>query len=132
MGTPVNTNVVIASDNGVVADSMICRFFGMDPLGIGHLKLAERENLGTTNESSVETNGPTGMGIRLRPRRAFMDHFALLTFKSRMINKTVMDSPISPLLYRLLRPFRTNKERSFYESDLGELPKSQFRRDEGP
>jgi uncharacterized protein (DUF362 family) len=129
MGKPIPTNVLIAADNAVAADAIVCRFFEMDPTKIGHLRLAVNEKLGSTAKDAIEMAGPVSSTIRLRPRRTIMDYFAVLTFKSRIVNRAVMSSPMTPLLYRALRPFRSNKEQEFYKQDIGSLPQSQFARD---
>ncbi len=127
LGDPIATNVIIGADNVVVADSIICRFFDMDPMKIGHLRLASREKLGTTDSSSIEMGHPLNLKVRLRPRRALMDYFAVLTFKSKLINKMAMSSPLTPVLYKALRPFRSRQESLRYWEDVGDLPQSQFR-----
>jgi len=131
MGQPVSTNVIIAADNVVTADGIICRFFQMDPMRIKHLKLATREKLGSTQKDAVEMPGPMSATVRLRPKRATMDYFAVLTFKSRIVNRAIMSSPITPLLYKALKPFRSSREGEMYKEDIGSLPQSQFTRDKG-
>lgn len=128
MGQPISTNVIIAANNVVAADGIICRFFEMDPMRITHLRLATRERLGSTDEASLEMPGPIDATVRLRPRRAMMDYFAVLTFKSRIVNRAIMNSPITPLLYKALKPFRSKREGEMYREDIGDLPRSQFAR----
>lgn len=128
MGQPVQTNVIIAADNVVAADGIICRFFEMNPMRITHLNLAAREKLGSAAQNAVEMPSPIRTTIRLRPRRTAMDYFAVLTFKSRIINRAIMSSPITPLLYKALRPFRSAREGEMYKEDIGNLPQSQFKR----
>jgi hypothetical protein len=65
--------------------------------------------------------------VKLRPRRSLMDYFAVLTFKSRIVNKSVMSSPITPLLYKAVKPLRSNSEEDRYRDDIGDLPQSQYR-----
>ena len=127
LGDPVATKVIIAADNALAADSIVCRFFDIDPSKIGHLKLAESEKLGATDEGSIQMQRASNVKIKLRPRRAFMDYFAVLTFKSRIINKTVMSSPLTPILYKVVRPLRTAQEEERYRQDIGDLPQSQYK-----
>ncbi len=131
MGKPVSTNVVIGTDNAVAADAIVCRFFQMDPNRIGHLRLAVMERLGSTEEDMTEMANPISASIRLRPKRSVMDYFAILTFKSRIVNKAIMSSPITPLLYKALKPFRSGHEEEMYNEDIGGLPQSQFARGQG-
>jgi len=128
MGQPVPTNTIIAANNAVAADGIICRFFQMDPMKITHLKLATREKLGSTDPGAAEMPGPISTTIRLRPKRSTMDYFAVLTFKSRILNRAIMSSPITPLLYKALKPFRSSREGEIYRKDIGSLPQSQFAR----
>ncbi len=111
----------------IAADSIVCRFFDMDPMKIGHLRLASREKLGTVDSNSIDMGRPLNLKMRLRPKRAFMDYLAVLTFKSKLINKAIMNSPVTPLLYQCLKPLRSAKEEARYHDDIGGLPKSQFR-----
>jgi uncharacterized protein (DUF362 family) len=127
LGDPVATNVVIGADNALAADSIVCRFFAMNPMKIGHLRLAAREGLGPSDFSSIVMPSPLNTQVRLRARRALMDYFAVLTFKSKVVNKAVMTSPLTPLLYKVVRPLRSAKEESRYRADIGDLPKSQYR-----
>jgi uncharacterized protein (DUF362 family) len=130
LGEPISTNVIIGADNAIAADSIVCQFFEMDPTKIGHLKLAVREKLGSTDPSSIEMQHHLDFHIRLRARRSLMDYFAVLTFKSKIINKSVMSSPITPLLYKALKPLRSSKEEGRYHDDIGGLPQSQYKRSE--
>ena len=131
LGTPIATNVIIGSDNVVAADSLICALFEMEPMRIGHLRLAARENLGRLDLRSTTMTNPVDFHIKLRPRRAIMDYFAVLTFKSKIVNRTVMNSPVTPLLYKMLKPFRSRKEQMRFTDDIGSLPQSQFKAEAG-
>ena len=129
LGSPVRTNMIMAANNAPVADSLISRFFGMEPESIEHLRLAAREGLGPLDLAEVGLRGTLEPSIRLRPRKAPIDYLASLTFKSKIINKMIMDSPLSPLLYKVMTPFRSKQEVQRYEEDMGGLPRSQFRSD---
>ncbi len=127
VGTPIRTNVIIASDNVVVADSAVCRLFEMDPTSISYLRLAEREGLGTLDLSRVHLNDHQDYSLMLRPKRSLLDFLAVLTFRSRIINRAVMDSPLSRLLYHAVKPLRSKREIEQYEQDMGKLPESQYK-----
>ncbi len=127
LGNHVRTNVVVGANNSVVADSLISRFFDMAPMRVGHLRLATREGIGTTDLNGVRLRGNLEPRMRLRPRRAPMEYFASFTFKSRLINKIVMSSPVNPLLYRALRPLRSKQEVVRCNEDMGQLSRSQFK-----
>ena len=131
LGDPIKTDVIIGADNAVAADSLVCRFFEMDPKKIGHLRLASLEKLGKIDAGSIEMERPMDFRIKLRPRRSIMDFFAVLTFKSRIINKSVMSSPITPILYRAVKPLRSISEEKRYNDDIGGLPQSQYNPREG-
>ena len=127
MGKPILTNVVIAADNSLAADGIACRFFQMDPARIGHLRLGVKEGLGSFRDNEIKMEAPMHYSLRLRSRRSFMDYFAILTFKSRLVNRGIMNSPITPLLYKMLKPFRSAHEEAQYKQDIGDLPQSQYR-----
>jgi len=128
LGFLVKTQAIIAAENAVVADLIVCRIFEMNPSRVGHLKLAMKEKMGPGNLASIEMNLAIDASIKLRPERAVMDYFAVLTFKSRILNMMIMQSPLTALSYQFLRPLRSTGERKPYRDDIGTLPKSQFKR----
>lgn len=54
-GTPVKLNLVIAGDNQVAVDSLCCKVIGLNPRSILHIRLAEKEKLGSLGD--IETVG---------------------------------------------------------------------------
>jgi uncharacterized protein (DUF362 family) len=128
MGEPVRTNILVASNNAVAADSIVAQFFEMDPKSVSHLRLASETGLGEYDLKKVIMERPISYTIRLRPRRKPMDNLAVMTFKSRILNYVIMNSPITPLLYQLIKPFRAGPEMDRYQADIGGLPQSQFGR----
>lgn len=101
--------MIMTANNATVADSLIARFFSMEPESIEHLRLAAKEGVGPLDLDDVGLRGTIEPRIRLRPRKAPMDYVSL-TFGSRIINKMIMVSSLSPLMYRALGPFRSTRE----------------------
>jgi uncharacterized protein (DUF362 family) len=56
-GSPVNMNVVIAGDNPVAVDVVVCNIIGLNPSLIPHIKMASEAGLGPLTLDSVKLAG---------------------------------------------------------------------------
>jgi len=52
-GTPKNLGLIIAGDNQVAVDSVCCKIMGIDPKMISHIKLAEKQGLGSAKNINI-------------------------------------------------------------------------------
>ena len=78
---------IITSNNPVVADTLGAPIMSFSPNKIGHLRIAEKEGLGTTNLEDVQTNKDwRRCKRRFHIKKTFLDRFLILPFKSTFIN----------------------------------------------
>lgn len=56
-GLPVEMNLVIAGDNPVAIDSVVCNLMGVDPIEIDHIRMASDANLGPIDIHSIDLFG---------------------------------------------------------------------------
>lgn len=57
LGSPVISNVVIASNNAVACDAVGCYLMGIEPEEVGYLVLAQRAGLGVCDLSQIDVDG---------------------------------------------------------------------------
>ena len=110
-GNSKQTNLVISSNNPVVADSLASEVMGMPCKDISHILVAEKEGLGTTCLDNVRINDDwRKFKMNFTLKRTINDNISLLLFDSKILTKIAMDSPISPITYKLAKVFRTSDE----------------------
>lgn len=110
-GTPVKTNLIIASNNVVVADTLGTKLMKLPLKKVKHIEIAEKEGIGTTKLENVMFNRDWKQYCRqFHLRKTFLDNASALLFYSDALAKLVMDSPFSPLIYRLAGSLRTAEE----------------------
>ena len=102
-GEPVKMNLIITSDNPVVADTLGASIIVFSPNKIGHIKLAEKEGLGTTNLEDVRINkGWMQYKRELNIKKKFVDRLSSLPFHSGAVAKLIMDSKLTPAIYKVV------------------------------
>ncbi len=117
-GIAKRLNLLLASNNPVVADALGTRLMGFDPRDIEHIVLAEREGLGITDLTKVNLNDDWKQYQQdFSVNKTFVDHLSGLLFKSDSLAKLVMDSPLSPPIYKLVALLRNSHEQTVV-SDL--------------
>ncbi len=117
-GTPEELDFLFSSNNPVVADALGTRLMGFDPQDIDHIVVAEREGLGTADLADVNLNdGWEQYRQDFSVEKTFVDRLSGLLFRSDLLAKLVMDSPLSPPIYRLAALLRNSREQEVV-SDL--------------
>ena len=118
-GEAKKTDLLISSNNPVVADSLGAAIMGI-PLKVAkHILVAEKEGLGTTNLQKVRTNDDwEKFGMQFHINKTVIDRISVLLFNSELLAKVVLDSPITPLIYKVARFLRTSEEKEVAD-DLG-------------
>jgi uncharacterized protein (DUF362 family) len=110
-GKAIRTNLLLSSNNPVVADALGVLLMGIPIAKVNHILIAEKECLGTTCLEDVHLNGtmpePMGFAVSKTP----LDVVSILLFHSETLAKIVMDSPFSPIVYGCARLFRTKSEK---------------------
>lgn len=110
-GTPKKLDLLLSSNNPVVADALGTRLMGFDPQDIDHIVLAEREELGTTDLTQVNLNDDWKQYQQnFSVDKTFLDRLSVLLFRSEHLARIVMDSPLSPPIYKLVAMLRDSNE----------------------
>jgi len=111
-GEPVNSNLVIVADNTVVADTIGAMVMGFLPQTIEHLVVAERAGLGSTDLETIEINQDWQQYKRqFQITKTLVDRASSLLFYSDLLAKLVMDSPLTPLIYKVAGLLKTPDEK---------------------
>lgn len=102
-GELIKMNLIITSDNPVVADTLGASIMVFSPNKIGHIKLAEKEGLGTTNLEDVRINKDWRQYKRqFYIKKNFVDRLSSLPFHSGAVAKLIMDSKLTPAIYKVV------------------------------
>lgn len=111
-GDSVKTNLVLVADNTVVADALGARIMGFEPKGIKHIVVAEREGLGSTKLWDVEmTPNWRKYERQFTIEKTIIDRLSVAFFYSDAFARLVMDSPLTPVIYKVAGLFKTKEER---------------------
>jgi uncharacterized protein (DUF362 family) len=111
-GTPVKMDLIMASDNPVVADTLGSSIMGFSPDKIGSIRIAEREGLGTTSLEEVRINKDWRPYKRqFHVKKTFMDTITVLPFKSDFIARAVFDSSLTPLIHKVVDMLKSSEEK---------------------
>jgi uncharacterized protein (DUF362 family) len=122
-GTPVKTDLLIAADNPVVADSLGAALMGIPLSKADHITMAEKAGLGTTDLSGVTINDDWNRYSRkFEVNKTIIDNLSWLLFNSEMCAKCVMDSPVSTAIYKVATKLRTQDEQNVAD-ELKRAPK---------
>jgi len=117
-GTAKRLDLLLTSNNPVVADALGTRLMGFDPRDIDHIVRAEREGLGITDLTKVNLNDDWKQYQQdFTVKKTFVDHLSGLLFKSDFLAKLVMASPLSPPIYKVAALLRNSHEQDVV-SDL--------------
>jgi uncharacterized protein (DUF362 family) len=116
-GEPVKTDMLLISDNVVASDSLGASIMGIPLNKANHILVAEKEGLGTTNLDKIRLNVDwKKYKLDFQLRKTLVDHASGLLFKSDLLTKLVVDSPLSPLMYGIAGLLRTDEEKEFADS----------------
>jgi uncharacterized protein (DUF362 family) len=103
-GDPISAGWLAVSDNVVTLDTIGARLLDVTPSEVRHIRFAEQEGLGTTDLSQVNMNRTLPLPVIhsvIKPN--FMDRVAILIYRSYLLSKLAFDSPVTPLMYRLMK-----------------------------
>jgi len=112
-GEAKKTDLIISSNNSVVADSLGAAIMGIPLTKAKHILVAEKEKLGTTNLEKVKMNDDWEK-FKMQfciINKTLIDRVSTLLFNSEGLAKIVMDSPVTPLIYKIAGFLRTAKEK---------------------
>ena len=112
-GDPVKMDLVLTSNNVVVADALGAAIMGVSLKRAKHIAVAEKEGIGTTNLENVQFN--TNWKCyrrRFQIRKTLLDRASSLLFHSDIAAKLVMTSPFTPLIYKVAGTLRSPEEKA--------------------
>ena len=110
-GEVQKNNVIIAADNPVVSDSLGAEVMGISPTKCQHITVAEQQGLGTMNLTQVNINKNwSEFTMPFSIKKTFVDRLAYIPFNSEILAKLIMDSPATPLIYKIAPYLKTTEE----------------------
>jgi uncharacterized protein (DUF362 family) len=111
-GTPIKTNLILSANNPVVADSLGSAVMGIPLSRVEHILFAEKEGLGKTDLSKVTINVDWKQYKRkFEVNKTIIDNLSWILFNNETCAKWVMDSPMTPLIYKVGTKLRNKEER---------------------
>lgn len=103
-GDPIPAGWMAAADNVVALDALGCHLLGVDPRAVRHIALADREKLGSLDLAQAQLSQPLPDPVIqsvIEPNT--MDRIAIFLYKRKLASKLVFDSPLTPVLYRIIK-----------------------------
>jgi uncharacterized protein (DUF362 family) len=111
-GEVKRTDLILSSNNPVVADSLGSQIMGIPLKKANHILIAEKEGLGTTSLEKVNINADLELfKMKFHVNKTLMDNISWFLFNSEIIAKIAMDSPLTPLSYLLANRLKNKKEK---------------------
>ena len=111
-GTPVKLDMLIASDNVVVADALGTSIMKLPIKKVKHIAIAQKEGLGTTDLTSVRFNTDwRSFCTQFEIKKTILDRASMLLIESDLAAKIVMDSPLTSLIYSIAARLRSKDEK---------------------
>jgi len=110
-GIPRKLDLIIASNNAVVGDSLGARIMGFSPASIGHIRISEKEKIGSSNLDNILINDDyKKFAQKFSINKTLIDRISTLTFHSEILPKLVFDSPFTRYVYKIVKYCRTDEE----------------------
>lgn len=112
-GQAKKKDLILASNNPVVSDSLGARIMGIPLHQAKHILVAEKAELGSTDLNRVDINTDwTKYQMNFSINKTFNDRISLLPFNSDFCAKIMMDSPFSKVTYQIAQKTRNKEEKS--------------------
>lgn len=112
-GTAQKNNLIISADNAVVSDSLGAMVMGISPTKSEHIAVAEKEGLGTMDLTKVKINENwKGFTMQFNVNKTVIDRLSSIPFNSEIFAKLIMDSPCTPVIYKIAQHLRTKEEQN--------------------
>lgn len=110
-GDPVPMDLIVTSNNPVVADALGAAIMGMPIARIKHVMMAEGEGLGTTDLEKVQISGDWERHRRqFYVRKTLMDRLSRAPFDSELIARICFASPLTTAVYKVVELLRSSEE----------------------
>ncbi len=114
-GSPVKTNKILISNDPVAVDSSAAYLMDLDKSKIRHLSIAEQFGIGNSDINKIQFNKDVRKEKlqKFMPYKVSLDYFSVLLFKSEILSKTVLSSPVTPLIYKVINLSRPKNKRTY-------------------
>jgi len=110
-GSAKKMDLLLISNNPVAADMIGASIMGIPLSRARHIMVAQNEDLGPRNYNDITINAdPEEFTSQFNIKKTVIDRMSYLLFRSEMLSKLVMDSPATPLIYKIARHLRTTDE----------------------
>jgi uncharacterized protein (DUF362 family) len=111
IGDPVETRLIIASDDVGAGSLACCEIMRIDPWSAKHLRLARHEGMIPSSLQEVILNQPIEpfRSHRFRVQRNVVNWASYAAFHSELLTKIIYDSRAADLLHRALYRVRRNR-----------------------
>ena len=120
-GEATETNLVLVADNTVAADALGARVMGFTPAQVRHIAIAEKSGLGSTDIADLEINQDwQKFQKQFHLKKTLIDQASTLLFRSDTLARLVMNSPLTPVIYKIASMLRSDEEKEV-ASQLGKV-----------
>lgn len=115
-GTPLKTNKLLVSNDPVAIDSSAAFLMNLDKSKIHHLHVAECFGLGISNIDNIHFNKDITKErlSKFTPYKIKIDYLSSLLFKSEILSKIVLSSPLTPYIYQSLNLLRADDKKTYW------------------
>lgn len=116
LGEPLKTDLILASNNIVVADALGASIMDMNPREINHIVSAEKEGIGITDLTKVTIN--TNWRIYKRCftiKKTIIDRLSIIPFNSTIMAKVIYDSSMTPIVYKVVNLLKSPEEKMVWK-----------------
>jgi uncharacterized protein (DUF362 family) len=118
-GEAVDTNLIMVGNNTVATDALGAAVMGFSPDKVQHIRIAEKAGLGAADLHKIKINQDwQPFRKHFHIKKTFVDTISKIPFNSDALAKLIFQSPITPLIYKVIGLFRTSKEKEI-ASQLG-------------
>ena len=117
-GVPRKTELLMCANNPVLADALGASILGIPLDRARHILVAHQEKLGPIALNSAVIGNWKQYQMKFAVTRTPIDHLSTLLFRSEILAKAVMDSPLTPILNRVADLLR-NPEEDEVSSHMG-------------
>lgn len=102
-GEAKKINLLMVSNDLVAVDAVGSLIMGFDPAKIEHLRKAEQEKLGVIDLEKININEKLPDSLDFKVKMVPMDYLGKLSCSTNFFVKTVYDSKLTPIIYKVLR-----------------------------
>ncbi len=111
-GEAIDTNLLMVGNNTVAIDVLGAALMGFSPDKVQHIRIAEKAGLGCADVKKIVINQDwKPYRKQFHIKKTFVDSISKIPFNSDALAKLIFQSPITPLIYKVIGIFRTSKEK---------------------